>query len=121
MRDDAFHRANSKLKCNTCEPHKVRRCQLLVRRTANSSPKTASLSPACGAGSYASAPAQALCRQRPPGCASWPLPKLHPESPLIAAVHHFLRLHWSPQQIALTLARIVDAYDANGGGRSPRS
>ena len=53
---------------------------------------------------YASAPAQALCHQR--RLDARPLPKLHPESLLIAAVHHFLRLRWSPQQIARTLARI---------------
>lgn len=59
---------------------------------------------ACEAGGYASAPAQARCRQR--RLNARPLAKLHPEGLLIAAVHHFLRLRWSPQQIALTLARI---------------
>ena len=54
--------------------------------------------------SYASTAAQALCRQR--RIAACPARKLDPDGLLIAAVHHFLRLRWSPQQIALTLARI---------------
>lgn len=53
---------------------------------------------------YLSSDAQACCRQR--RVDARPLSKLHPDGLLIAAVHHFLRLRWSPQQIALTLARI---------------
>ena len=78
-----------------------------IARVLQRSPSTVSREMrrnACDAGSYASAPAQALCHQR--RLDARPLPKLHPESLLTAAVHHFLRLRWSPQQIALTLARI---------------
>ena len=53
---------------------------------------------------YASGPAQQACghwrRQGPP------LRRLHVDSILFGAVEHFLRLHWSPEQIALALARL---------------
>ena len=52
---------------------------------------------------YASAKAQARCRQR--RLNARPTPKLHSRGVLIGVVRHFLRLHWSPQQIALALAR----------------
>ncbi len=55
----------------------------------------------CG---YASAWAQRLTLQR--RRAGRPAIKLHPESILFALVIHLLRLRWSPEQIALTLARL---------------
>ena len=53
---------------------------------------------------YGSAKAQHLCRQRR-RCGR-PAVKLHPQSILWGLVSHLLRLHWSPEQIALTLARL---------------
>lgn len=53
---------------------------------------------------YASASAQCLALQR--RRAGRPAIKLHPESILFALVIELLRLRWSPEQIALTLARL---------------
>ena len=53
---------------------------------------------------YGSAKAQHLCLQRR-RCGR-PAVKLHPQSILWGLVSHLLRLHWSPEQIALTLARL---------------
>ena len=53
---------------------------------------------------YASACAQQSCRQR--RRRSRPAAKLHIDSTLFGVVQHFLQLRWSPEQIALTLARI---------------
>ncbi|XRW24055.1 IS30 family transposase [Acidovorax facilis] len=55
----------------------------------------------CG---YACAHAQSQCLQRR-RCGR-PANKLHPDSILWALVVHLLRLRWSPEQIALTLARL---------------
>ena len=55
----------------------------------------------CG---YGSAHAQYLSLQRR-RCGR-PAIKLHSESILLALVIHLLRLRWSPEQIALTLARL---------------
>lgn len=53
---------------------------------------------------YASGPAQQACGHR--RRQGRPLRKLHVDSILFGAVEHFLRLHWSPEQIALALARL---------------
>lgn len=53
---------------------------------------------------YGSAQAQCLSLQR--RCGARPAVKLHPDSILWALVVHLLRLRWSPEQIALTLARL---------------
>ena len=53
---------------------------------------------------YGSADARALHRHRRRGAR--PAPKLQPDSILLGVVCHFLGLRWSPQQIALTLARL---------------
>lgn len=53
---------------------------------------------------YGSARAQRLSLQRR-RCGR-PAGKLHPDSVLWGLVGHLLRLHWSPEQIALTLARL---------------
>ena len=58
---------------------------------------------ACSSG-YGSTHAQCLSLQRR-RCGR-PSIKLHPESVLWALVVHLLRLRWSPEQIALTLARL---------------
>ena len=58
---------------------------------------------ACSSG-YGSTHAQCLSLQRR-RCGR-PAIKLHPESILSALVIHLLRLRWSPEQIALTLARL---------------
>ena len=58
---------------------------------------------ACSSG-YGSTHAQCLFLQRR-RCGR-PAIKLHPESILSALVIHLLRLRWSPEQIALTLARL---------------
>ncbi len=58
-------------------------------------------SQACG---YSSSDAQLQSLQRR-RCAR-PAPKLHPDSILFGVVQHFLRTRWSPEQIALTLARL---------------
>ena len=58
---------------------------------------------ACSSG-YGSAQAQRLCLQR--RHFGRPALKLHPDSILFDLVAHLLRLHWSPEQIALTLARL---------------
>ena len=56
------------------------------------------------AGPYGSALAQQTCRYR---CVqNRPVCKLHLDSILLGAVEHFLRLRWSPEQIALALARL---------------
>ena len=56
------------------------------------------------AGQYASAAAQHACRYR--RLQARPLDKLHPESVLFGAVEHYLRLRWSPEQIALASQRL---------------
>lgn len=53
---------------------------------------------------YASTAAQARCHQR--RLRPRPAPKLDTQGVLFDVAHYFLQLHWSPQQIALTLARI---------------
>jgi len=53
---------------------------------------------------YGSQHAQLLCQQRRQ-CAQPPR-KLHPDSILWHLVLYFLRLHWSPEQVALILARL---------------
>lgn len=58
---------------------------------------------ACPSG-YGSAQAQCLSLQR--RRIGRPAIKLHPDSILWALVVHLLRLRWSPEQIALTLARL---------------
>lgn len=55
-------------------------------------------------GSYASVSAQQSCRQR--RCQSRPARKLHPQSVLFGMVRTLLCSRWSPEQIALTLARL---------------
>ena len=55
-------------------------------------------------GGYGSVQAQRLCLQR--RRRSRPAKKLHPESILWGLVSYSLRLRWSPEQIALTLARL---------------
>jgi len=59
---------------------------------------------ACPAGIYSSQHAQHQCLQRR-RCAQR-LRKLHTDSILWHLVLHFLRLRWSPEQIALTLQRL---------------
>lgn len=51
---------------------------------------------------YGSVKAQCLCLQR--RRSGRPAVKLHADSILWGLVGHLLRLHWSPEQIALTLA-----------------
>ena len=62
---------------------------------------------ACSSG-YSSAQAQrlclCLCLQR--RCAARPEIKLHSDSIMLELVVHLLRLRWSPEPIALTLARL---------------
>ena len=53
---------------------------------------------------YGSVKAQRLCLQR--RRSGRPAVKLHPQSILWGLVSHLLRLHWSPEQIALALARL---------------
>jgi IS30 family transposase len=53
---------------------------------------------------YASAPAQAACQRR--RALARPPRKLAPEGVLFGIIKHFLCQHWSPQQIALTLAAL---------------
>ena len=53
---------------------------------------------------YASSPARHSARQR--RVHERPCAKLHPDGVLFGLVRHFLALRWSPEQIALTLARI---------------
>ena len=55
-------------------------------------------------GTYASVSAQQSCRQR--RCQSRPARKLHPQSVLFGMVRTLLCSRWSPEQIALTLARL---------------
>ncbi|MCS4511950.1 helix-turn-helix domain-containing protein, partial [Xylophilus ampelinus] len=55
-------------------------------------------------GGYGSADARALHRHRRQGARA--APKLQSDSILLGVVCHFLRLRWSPRQIALTLARL---------------
>ena len=86
----------------TQQNHSVRAIARQLRR----SPATISRElkrNACSSG-YGSARAQGLSRQR--RCSGRPAIKLHPESILFALVIHLLRLRWSPEQIALTLARL---------------
>ncbi|MDD3786891.1 MAG: IS30 family transposase [Hydrogenophaga sp.] len=56
------------------------------------------------AGQYSSAAAQQSCQHR--RRQGRPVRKLHPEAILFDLVQHLLRQRWSPEQIALTLARI---------------
>lgn len=72
----------------------------------NRSPSTISreLSRNTGAAGYASAQAHAQSTQRRK--AARPAIKLHADALLFDVVCHFLRLLWSPEQIALTLAHI---------------
>lgn len=56
------------------------------------------------AGPYASGPAQQACKHR--RRKGRPLRKLHVDSILFGAVEHFMRRHWSPEQIAFALARL---------------
>lgn len=53
---------------------------------------------------YASTPARHRAQQR--RVHARPLAKLQPDGVLFGLVRHFLALRWSPEQIALTLARI---------------
>ena len=55
-------------------------------------------------GQYSSASAQQSCQHR--RRQSRPMRKLHPEAILFDVVQHLLRQRWSPEQIALTLARL---------------
>jgi len=86
----------------TQQNHSVRAIARQLRR----SPATISRElkrNACSSG-YGSARAQCQSSQR--RCSGRPAIKLHPESVLLALVIHLLRLRWSPEQIALTLARL---------------
>ena len=53
---------------------------------------------------YSSATAQSKCRQR--RRAGRPLAKLRTDRPMFEVVRRLLRLRWSPEQIALTLAAL---------------
>lgn len=55
-------------------------------------------------GRYDSALAQQACSHR--RAQARPVRKLHVDSILFGAVEHFLRLRWSPEQVALALARL---------------
>jgi IS30 family transposase len=55
-------------------------------------------------GTYASVTAKQSCRLR--RCQSRPARKLHPQSVLFGLVRTFVCTRWSPEQIALTLARL---------------
>lgn len=55
-------------------------------------------------GRYGSALAQQACSHR--RAQARPVRKLHVDSILFGAVEHFLRLRWSPEQVALALARL---------------
>jgi IS30 family transposase len=55
-------------------------------------------------GAYACISAQQCCHQR--RCHSLPQLKLHPQSALFGMVHTLLCSRWSPDQIALSLARL---------------
>ena len=122
--------ADSKVKYNTCQPVKVRRCQPLPRTITSFSLKTVSPSPAWAAEPQRTSNCPATAAPRRPSAANWsamhlhlavahmpsaspcsadagrPAIKLHPESILSCLVIHLLRLRWSPEQIALTLARL---------------
>ncbi len=55
-------------------------------------------------GHYGSAAAHQSCCQRRQCCR--PVRKLHTDSILFGAVRHLLQLRWSPEQIALVMARL---------------
>lgn len=56
------------------------------------------------AGQYSSSSAQHSCQHR--RRQGRPMRKLHPDAVLFDVVQHLLQQRWSPEQIALTLARI---------------
>jgi IS30 family transposase len=77
-----------------------------IARVLGRSPSTISREIARNAshGPYGSVTAQRHCVQRRQHAR--PQPKLHADSVLFAVVQHFLKLRWSPEQIAMTLASI---------------
>ena len=77
-----------------------------IARVLHRSPSTISreLSRNADASGYASVKAQKRCQHRRQS--GRPQRRLHVGTSLFGVVHHFLLAHWSPEQIALTLARI---------------
>ena len=77
-----------------------------IARVLHRSPSTISreLSRNADASGYASVKAQKRCQHRRQSAR--PQRRLHVGTSLFGVVHHFLLAHWSPEQIALTLARI---------------
>jgi transposase, IS30 family len=77
-----------------------------IARVLHRSPSTVSreLSRNADASGYTSSQAQKRCQHRRQSAR--PQRRLHVGTSLFGVVHHFLLVHWSPEQIALTLARI---------------
>jgi IS30 family transposase len=77
-----------------------------MARVLHRSPSTISreLSRNADSSGYASVQAQKRCQHRRQSAR--PHPRLHADASLFGVVHHFLLARWSPEQIALTLARI---------------
>ena len=77
-----------------------------IARVLHRSPSTISreLSRNADASGYASVQAQKRCQHRRQSAR--PQRRLHADSSLFGLVQHFLLARWSPEQIALTLARI---------------
>ena len=79
---------------------------LAIARVLPRSPSTVSreLSRNADASGYTSPQAQKRCQHRRQSAR--PQRRLYVGTSLFGVVHHFLFVHWSPEQIALTLARI---------------
>ena len=79
---------------------------LAIARVLHRSPSTVSreLSRNADASGYTSSQAQKRCQRRRQSAR--PQRRPHVGTSLFGVVHHFLLVHWSPEQIALTLARI---------------
>ena len=77
-----------------------------IARVLHRSPSTISreLRRNADASGYSSYQAQKRCQHRRQSAR--PQPRLYAEASLFGVIHHFLLAHWSPEQIALTLARI---------------
>ena len=67
---------------------------------------------ACAADQYGSAAAHQSCQRRREQAR--PMRKLHADALLFDVVQHLLRQRWSPEQSALTLARIAHALQLAG-------